>query len=181
MNYTEPLLNQINRFLMSLGFGFVLCVLYLVIKFFRMTAGEKKSVYIFFDILFGVVATVLSFFFMLIYNNGQVRLNLVVGQFIGGSMLYLILKRYLTVPMKLASGMLRRCVAVVFLPLVLYLKAFPNFIKGLVLRIRDKREGKKSAIADSREEKGENEAGKREKIINKMKNIIKIPLKNSHK
>ena len=139
MNYTEPLLNQVSRFLMSMGFGFILCILYLTFSFIRMMLGEKRWAYIVTDILFGIIATVLSFFFMLIYNNGQVRLNLVVGQLTGGMELYFTVGRYLLKPMGVLSHAVRKTGGIVFLPVMLFFKSFPCFFKRLFNSIKEKR------------------------------------------
>ncbi len=140
MSYTEPLLNQVSRFLMSMGFGFILCVLYLAFSFLRMIMGEKKWMYIISDMLFGITATVLSFFFMIIYNNGQVRFNLVLGQMIGGIVLYFTIGRYLTKPIEAVSLTVRKAVRVFLMPAVLYLRSFPSFFIRLYNKLKIKKQ-----------------------------------------
>ena len=162
MSYTEPLLNQVSRFLMSMGFGFILCVLYLAFSFLRMIMGEKKWMYIFSDMLFGITATVLSFFFMIIYNNGQVRFNLVLGQMIGGIVLYFTMGRYLTKTIEAVSLTVRKAVRVFLMPAVLYLRSFPSFFIRLYNKLKIKKQKKLSA---EKESKKASEKKKRKKMI----------------
>lgn len=83
MNYSEPLVNQIYRFVLSVGFGVIMSVFYEVVScFFLIISNGKKSVFIR-DVLFSVVFTVMSFFFMLVYNEGEIRFNLIFGQLLG--------------------------------------------------------------------------------------------------
>ncbi len=83
MNYSEPLSNQIYRFVLALGFGIIMGVVYELFVGIRVIITEKKGAIIFQDLLFGAVFSVVSFFFMLVYNEGAVRLNLIVAQFAG--------------------------------------------------------------------------------------------------
>lgn len=83
MNYSEPLINQIYRFVLSLGFGVIMSVFYELIScIFLMISNGKKSIFIR-DVLFSVIFTVMSFFFMLVYNEGEIRFNLIFGQLLG--------------------------------------------------------------------------------------------------
>lgn len=83
MSYTEPLINQIYRFVLAVGFGIIMGVLYELFVGARTLFTEKKWAIITQDISFSAVFAVLSFFFMLIYNEGVVRLNLIVAQVLG--------------------------------------------------------------------------------------------------
>ena len=83
MSYSVPLINQIYRFMMSLGFGVIAALFYEFLScIFLLFSNGKKSVFIR-DIVFSLVFTVVSFFFMIVYNEGEVRFNLIVGQLTG--------------------------------------------------------------------------------------------------
>lgn len=152
---------------MSMGFGFILCILYIIFSFFRMILGEKRWAYILTDILFGIIATVLSFFFMLIYNNGQVRFNLVIGQLTGGIVLYFTVGRYLLKPLGLLSLTVRKASGIIFLPLLLYLKSFPSFFKRIFNRMKEK---KHTGSAAEKENQSELRQKRRKKRKNKKEN-----------
>ena len=83
MSYSEPLVNQFYRFVMSLGLGVITALIYEIISCaFLILSNSKKSIFIR-DILFSVIFTVISFFFMLVYNEGEIRFNLIFGQLLG--------------------------------------------------------------------------------------------------
>lgn len=68
MNYSEPLVNQVAVFCRAVGSGVLLGIIYDTVSAVRMLFGERKSVYVFFDTLYFVIASLVSFFFMVLYN-----------------------------------------------------------------------------------------------------------------
>ena len=83
MSYSEPLVNQFYRFVLSLGFGVLMAILYELLScVFLIVSNGKKSILVR-DVLFSVIFTVVSFFFMLVYNEGEIRFNLISGQIMG--------------------------------------------------------------------------------------------------
>ncbi len=173
MTYSEPLFNQISRFVTSIGFGFFLCILYVAVVFLRMCISEKRWAIILQDLIFSFLATIISFFFMVLYNNGEVRLNLVTGQLIGGLVLYFTVGKYILLLLEKCAFVVRKILAMLLLPLKLYLKAFPSFFKSIIIKIRVKKP------------KAKGKPGKKEKSGRKTdvkrKNIPKTPLKNQNK
>ena len=95
MIYTEPLFNQISRFLDSVGMGFILCGLYIALKVLFRLFGKGKITVAVSDGVFCVLTAFVSFFYMLLENSGTVRFNLVVGQLIGGLLLYFTVGRFI--------------------------------------------------------------------------------------
>ena len=83
MCYSEPLINQIYRFFLGVGFGAILAVVYELFAVVRSVMGQGKVIVIILDIVFSVIFTVLSFFFMLIYNGGEMRFNIVLAILLG--------------------------------------------------------------------------------------------------
>lgn len=95
MNYSEPLISQVSIFFRAAGCGIILGILYDAISLVRMLFGERKGVYVFFDTLYFLVAAVISFFFMVLYNSGQVRLNLMLAEGAGAIAFHFSLGRYI--------------------------------------------------------------------------------------
>ena len=95
MIYSEPLFNQISRFLNSVGMGFILCGLYVALKVIFRLFGKGKITVAVSDGVFCVLTAFVSFFYMLLENSGTVRFNLVVGQLIGGLLLYFTVGRFI--------------------------------------------------------------------------------------
>ncbi len=82
MSYSEPLANQIYRFVLALGFGVILGVIYELLVLIRTLISEKRWAVITQDITFAILSAFLSFLFMLVYNEGIVRLNLIFASFL---------------------------------------------------------------------------------------------------
>lgn len=95
MNYSEPLISQVVIFCRAVGCGIILGVLYDAVSFTRMLFGEKKGVYVFFDTVYFLAASLISFFFMVLYNSGQVRFNLMLAELFGGAAFHLSLGKYI--------------------------------------------------------------------------------------
>ena len=83
MTYSEPLINQVRVFLLSIGVGVPLCFLYILMQSIVAFLGERKWVIYTSDIIFSAVSAFISFFFMVFYNNGRVRLHLIIGEALG--------------------------------------------------------------------------------------------------
>jgi len=59
------------------------CLIYIGIQsLFRALSGKDRFIFAA-DILFSVIAALISFFFMVFYNNGRVRLHLIMGEALG--------------------------------------------------------------------------------------------------
>ncbi len=165
MIYSEPLFNQISRFVSSIGFGFVICVLYVVLVVLRSVISDKRWAIITQDIVFGVLTTVLSFFFMVLYNNGEVRWNLVFGEVLGGGVLYYTCGRHILNFMKKPAKLLRHLVSLSLTPLKLYLNAFPKFFKSVFFKLRTALKNKDTV--KKRKKKKEN-SKENKKVFNKL-------------
>lgn len=94
MNYSEPLISQVTVFFRAVGCGIILGMLYDALSLVRMLFGERKGVYVFFDTLYFLAASLISFFFMVLYNSGQVRFNLMLAEGAGGIAFHFSLGRY---------------------------------------------------------------------------------------
>ncbi len=95
MNYSEPLISQIVIFCRAVGCGIILGALYDAVSLIRMLFGERKGVYVFFDTVYFLSASLVSFFFMVLYNSGQVRLNLMLAELFGGTAFHFSLGKYI--------------------------------------------------------------------------------------
>ena len=131
MTYSEPLINQISSLLTSVGFGFVMCLLYMSVRLlFRLISSNTRSVMAG-DAVFSVLASFVSFFFMIISNNGQVRLNLILGQVFGGAVMYLTFGRYAMKYLFKLSDLLRRVILNLLYPVRVYIRALFNMLKSV--------------------------------------------------
>ncbi len=183
MTYTEPLFNQVIRFVTSVGFGFIICILYFALFFIRKAISDKRWTVITQDVVFGVLATVMSFFYMIIYNNGEVRLNLLIGEITGAVVLYCTAGKYINIFLIKAASIIRRTFVVAFLPLKLYFKAFSSFYKKTINGIKGCKKLKQESSDGDTIKKDKKKTGKNKikKISEKRKNNNLNPLKNQNK
>lgn len=100
MSYTEPLINQIYRFMLSVGFGIIMGLLYEVLTFIFTSLFYSKRSALLRDVIFSIVFTIMSFFFMLVYNEGEIRLNIIFGQISGVVIFHLTFGKYVLFPVK---------------------------------------------------------------------------------
>lgn len=119
MRYAEPLSNQVLIFISSIGPGIILGLLYDVISAFFGKLSKKSAFVIAGDIIFGITATLISFFYMVIYNNGIVRLNIIVAQVIGAVAFHYTLGRYVVRVVGFISMIIGKTVATVSYPAIL--------------------------------------------------------------
>ncbi len=182
MTYTEPLFNQISRFVTSIGFGFIICILYFLLFFLRNVISDKRWAIIVQDIIFGVLATVISFFYMIIYNNGEVRLNLLIGEITGAVVLYCTVGKYIIIFLERTAVVIRKITGNILLPLNLYYNAFRTFYKkskSNIIELKNKKQ-EKTKINNEKEPKKDTK-NKTNKNIKKRKNNTLKPLKNRNK
>lgn len=130
MNYSEPLINQVVVFFRSVGAGIILGIIYSVINIIRAVFGERKSVYVFFDLAFFIIASFISFFFMVLYNSGQVRFNLMLGEAAGALSFYYSLGIYIVRTAKKYTDAVKKSVAVIISPVVKLLKKSGGFLRN---------------------------------------------------
>ncbi|MBR5442123.1 MAG: spore cortex biosynthesis protein YabQ [Clostridia bacterium] len=89
--YSVPQGTQLTIFLCSLGAGFILGVLYDVIRTLRLTFTSSRAAIIIFDVVYFVLCGILSFLFILAMNKGEVRFYIIAGEIIGWFFYYLSL------------------------------------------------------------------------------------------
>lgn len=166
MNYSQPLINQVSSFLTSVGFGFVMCLLYMSVRLVFRLISKKNWAVIAGDGAFVLLGSFVSFFFMVISNEGQVRLNLILGQAFGGGVMYFALGRFVMRYLFKLCDLLHRVILNLLYPVRVYIKAFYNMIKKLLAL------PKKKLSKNNEKSKGE---------ARKFKNIAKILLKSENK
>ncbi len=81
--YTVPQSRQLTIFLCAIGVGFLLGVLYDVIRAIRLSFTESKAAIVIFDVIYFFLLGILSFLFILAANKGEVRFYIILGQVIG--------------------------------------------------------------------------------------------------
>lgn len=90
MDYIVGMPRQTTNFLLSLGFGFCIGVLYDVVRTIRLIFGGGKRTVLIFDILYSAFAGLVTFIFSLVITNGMVMAYVVFGEMLG--FLYITLR-----------------------------------------------------------------------------------------
>ena len=122
MRYTEPLSDQVLMFIASIGPGVIIGILYDIITSFFGRLSKSNAVIIIGDLLFGITATLISFFYMVVYNSGTVRLNIVIAQIIGAVAFHITMGKYVARIVGFISMIIGKAVAAVSYPLTLLLR-----------------------------------------------------------
>ena len=166
MIYSEPLLSQFSYFFYSLGFGIFIDGWYVLVIFIRMCLSDTKRGIIIADVIFSISTTVASFFFMVLYNNGQVRLNLVAGQFIGATVTHFLLGGKILKYAEKFTPAINKAVQFLFIP-------FASFKKVILLAM-----GKIRKLSKVKFKKSDKKGIKK---LKKFNIIAKMHLKNKNK
>lgn len=88
MVYIQGIAEQTQIFLYSLGFGFLLGVLYDVFRTLRLIISRSKSFVFFADLLYFILCSFLTFFFIMVVDSGRVRLYVALGEILGWFIYY---------------------------------------------------------------------------------------------
>ena len=173
MSYSEPLINQPRVLLLSVGVGALLCIFYIIIQGFFRILGEGRLSYYHADGVFCVIFALVSFFFMVLYNNGRVRLHLILGEGAGFFIFYFSVGKYLYDFTVSIANSARWITLLLLKPLVIMfslLKEKYGVIKCVI--------NKKIASFIKKENDGEEAPEKKKKKVNLFG---KIHLKNPNK
>ena len=149
MRYTEPLSNQVLMFISSIGPGVIIGLLYDVIFSFFSKLGKNTATTIVGDVLFSLIATMISFFYMVVYNNGTVRLNIIVAQIIGAVAFHITMGKYVAEIVGFAAILMGKVIAIVSSPLTFVLRKIRQVssninIKKLTLKRKNSTENKEA-------------------------------------
>lgn len=173
MSYSEPLINQPRVLFLSIGIGVLLCVFYVTLQGVFRLLGEGKLSYYIADAIFVTVFTLVSFFFMVLYNNGRVRLHLIMGEAAGFFAFYLTAGKYLYGIIRRMSECVAKTVRFVLKPYSIVFGSFAGGVKKIFGKLKNKlKQGK-----DKKEDEPEGEQKKRKNFDF----FGKIHLKNYNK
>lgn len=161
MTYREPLSDQVLMFIGSIGPGVLIGFLYDVIFSFFRAFGNKKALIVTADLCFSVLATLLSFFYMVVFNSGIVRLNIIVAQLIGAVAFHYTLGKYISKPVTMIANFSGKVIGFIFYPAVLIGRKAGEYPDRIREKIR--RKGKEKEKSDNANKK--------------IMNILKIHLK----
>lgn len=88
MIYIQGMAAQTQIFFYSLGFGFLLGILYDVFRTLRMIISRSRGFILFMDLLYFAVCSLLVFSFTLVTDGGRVRIYALAGMLMGWLIYY---------------------------------------------------------------------------------------------
>lgn len=116
MDYIQGLAEQTEIFFYSLGFGFLLGILYDVFRTLRLIISRSKGFVLFMDLLYFSVCAFLTFCFIMVVDSGKVRLYVALGEILGWLIYYF---SFGAIALKVSNAVIRfvrRAFSVVFKP-----------------------------------------------------------------
>ncbi|MDO4379340.1 MAG: spore cortex biosynthesis protein YabQ [Clostridia bacterium] len=170
MNYSEPLPVQFYDFLFFFGFGFLDGLLFKAVEFFRKLFGNGKRAFLFQDLVFSVLSTVLMFIFLLIYADGVVRVNLIAASILGTSAFFLTVGKPVGKVLDVLSLAIRKVVSVLTAPAFFFSKKFLSLFKKASGFTKEKRKAFEEKKKEGGKEKKKKEKKIRKKPEKKRKN-----------
>lgn len=79
---------QVGLFLMSLGVGFILGLIYDILRTVRISFTKGKAFVFIFDVLYFLLFGLITFVFILAFNKGELRFYLIFGEICGAAFYY---------------------------------------------------------------------------------------------
>lgn len=81
--YTFAISEHLKIFLLSIGMGFLLGVLYDIIRIVRLIMSKSKTAVFIFDLLYITLSALLVYTFIIAINMGAVRAYIIIAQLFG--------------------------------------------------------------------------------------------------
>ncbi len=105
-------------FLYSLLLGVLLCAIYDVFRIIRIAFGGKTITVFIEDIVFSIIALVLTFVFVIAFNNGELRFFVLIGEFLGFVFYYFTVGKLTMFFSKAIIKLIKRLISIVCTPFV---------------------------------------------------------------
>lgn len=147
--YIDDISIQINVFLYSLGFGFFLGLIYDIFRLTGLIIKRNKTVFIQ-DILYFLLSSFLTFFFLLVVNNGKFRINILIALVSGFYIYYFTISKsvvnFLIKCIRSLRGIIVSFSRVLTFPFSLILDIFVKSYRKKHKKIKNIEKSRKKAI-----------------------------------
>ncbi len=125
MVYIQGLAAQTRIFFYSLGFGFLLGILYDVFRTFRLVISKSKILAFVTDIVYFSLGSFLTFCFIMVVDSGKVRLYVFFGEILGWLIWYF---SFGAVALRFTNAVTSFCRRLIFEPIKRILRKFSRKI-----------------------------------------------------
>lgn len=86
--YSVPQSEQLSIFVAALGTGFILGIVYDILRALRLSFTSSKVAVVVFDLIYCFIFWLASFLFIIAMNKGELRFYIVAGEIIGALFYY---------------------------------------------------------------------------------------------
>lgn len=124
MSYLQGVDEQIKIFFYSLGTGGILSLIYDSFRIIRDSFKSNKLTTFLCDLIFSVIASIITFLYLLLMNNGRIRLYIFIGEALGFLIWYFTLGQIF----KSAINSLKRKI-----------QSTQTKLKGLFMKLKNKK------------------------------------------
>ena len=114
---------QSLAFLYSLLLGTLLCAIYDVFRIIRIAFGGKTLAVFIEDIVFSLASIVITFVFVIAFNNGELRFFVLIGEFLGFVFYYLTFGKLTMFFSKAIIKLIKKLIFIICTPFVRLCKA----------------------------------------------------------
>lgn len=136
MIYLPTIADQTKVFMLSLGMGFILGILYDVFRVIRLIITDKPRAFIFQDMLYFALCTLISFMFLLGVNNGKLRSFELAGEILGWLVYYFtfgtVAIRFGNLVISTVKKLLNFIFGIIFRPIFKFFFKLVNFFKKIL-------------------------------------------------
>ncbi len=132
MDYIQGITAQTEIFLYSLGFGFLLGILYDFFRTLRMIISNSRFFVFFMDLLYFAVCAFATFCFVLALDSGRIRAYVAFGEILGWTIYYF---SFGTIAMKVSNAVIlfvRRFFCRIFAPVKRFFSGFIRKIGKII-------------------------------------------------
>ena len=120
---------QANTFVYSVALGALLCAVYDVFRIIRIAFGAKQIAVFVEDMVFSLIALILTFVFVITFNNGEVRFFVLIGELLGFIVYYFTVGRAVMLLSKAIINLVKKIFSFIYTPFVKVCKVIGTKIK----------------------------------------------------
>lgn len=132
MVYIQGVAEQTRLFLLSIGFGFLLGILYDVFRTVRLVISNSKGFVLFMDLLYFAFCTFLNFCYLLTLDYGKIRFYIALAEFLGWLIYYFSFGAIAIKASRFVSKLIKRFFLLIAKPLKFVLRKIkPIYIKAI--------------------------------------------------
>lgn len=116
MEYIQGLSAQTRIFFYSLGFGFLLGILYDLFRTVRTVISNSRGFVFFMDLLYFTVCAFLIFCFNMVVDSGHIRIYIALGELLGWLIYYFSFGAIAIKAGNAVSAFIKRLLSLIFKP-----------------------------------------------------------------